>query len=97
MYFNPTTALIGRVQSAPPAELKLILHGVKFNPAVALNLMLCGITSIPPAALKVTSHGVKFNPAVALNLIPCGITPSPQAGFIKCYRGVARGINTNPT
>jgi hypothetical protein len=71
MYFNPATALIGPAQSAAPAEMNITPHGVKFNPAVALNRVPCGISLIPLAALKVTSHRVKFNPAVVLNLILC--------------------------
>jgi hypothetical protein len=82
LYFNPATALIGPAQSAPPAEMNITPHGVKFNPAVALNLMPCGITLIPPAALKVTLHRVKFNPAVALNLMLCRITSALPAGLI---------------
>jgi hypothetical protein len=81
MYFNPATALIGPVKSAPPAEMNIAPHGVKFNPAVALNLIPCGITSILPAALKVTSRRVEFNPAVALNLVLCRTTSTLPAAL----------------
>jgi hypothetical protein len=79
--FNPSMALFGPVQSAPPAAtnvMNVVLHGFKLNPAVALNLILYGITSTPPAGLIQGCRGVAafllillsvtFNPASALYL-----------------------------
>jgi hypothetical protein len=51
LHFNPTMTLIGPVQTTPPVELKVIQHGVEFNPAIEFNLTPCEIISTPPAGL----------------------------------------------